>query len=191
MDIENQLRNGRKRLGLSQEGLAEAVGVSRQTVSNWENSKSYPDLGSLLKLSDLFEISLDNLIKGDITMMKTEISQEARNRFNRESILYAILLTMMIFSAMPLIIYLGRVGIAIWAVIVVLGVIEAFRVDRLKKEHNIQTYKEITAFIEGKTLTEAEKQQEAGKYIYQKVAIVGAVTLVTVIVCMLFNFFLA
>mgnify|MGYP005527732507 CR=1 FL=1 len=65
-------------MNLSQEELAEKIYVTRQTISNWENDKSYPDIHSLLLLSSTFHISLDQLIKGDITTMKEEISKEAK-----------------------------------------------------------------------------------------------------------------
>jgi len=64
MELANQIKARRKNLGWSQEVLAEKAFVSRQTVSNWENEKSYPDVHSLLLLSELFQISLDELIKG-------------------------------------------------------------------------------------------------------------------------------
>lgn len=62
-------------MNLSQEELAEKVYVTRQTISNWENSKSYPDIHSLLLLGSVFNISLDQLIKGDIDIMKKEIKE--------------------------------------------------------------------------------------------------------------------
>ena len=67
---------------LSQEELAEKVYVTRQTVSNWENGKSYPDIHSLLLLSSLFEVSLDELVKGDIELMKKEISKKDMDLHN-------------------------------------------------------------------------------------------------------------
>lgn len=65
----------RNSLGLSQEDLAEKAYVSRQTVSNWETGKNYPDIHSLLLLSSLFDVSLDQLIKGYIEIMKEEIKE--------------------------------------------------------------------------------------------------------------------
>ena len=56
-----QLRNSK---GLSQDALAEAIGVSRQSVSKWETDASIPDLEKLVKLSDFFAVSLDELVKG-------------------------------------------------------------------------------------------------------------------------------
>ncbi len=56
---------------MSQEDFAEMFQVSRQTISNWENSKSYPDLETIVKISDSFNISLDILLKEDLVMVKT------------------------------------------------------------------------------------------------------------------------
>lgn len=55
MNVGNQIRNYRKGRQFSQEDLAEKVFVSRQTISNWETEKSYPDLQSLLLLATLFD----------------------------------------------------------------------------------------------------------------------------------------
>ena len=74
MNISEQIRVNRKKICASQEDLAERVYVSRQTISSWENGKSYPDLQSLLLLSEIFSISLDELIKGDVEEMKEKIS---------------------------------------------------------------------------------------------------------------------
>ena len=54
---------------MSQEDFAEMFHVSRQTISNWENSKSYPDLETIIKISDSFQISLDILLKEDLIMV--------------------------------------------------------------------------------------------------------------------------
>lgn len=50
---------------MTQENVAEKINVSRQTISNWENEKSYPDIISVIELSNLYSISLDDLLKGD------------------------------------------------------------------------------------------------------------------------------
>ena len=63
MDIGEKLRAARMKTGMTQEQVAEALGVSRQTVSNWENGRTYPDIVSAVKLSDIYNISLDSLLK--------------------------------------------------------------------------------------------------------------------------------
>ena len=56
MEIEKKLKDTREKAGLTQEEVAESVMVSRQTVSNWENGKSLPDIISIIKLSELYKI---------------------------------------------------------------------------------------------------------------------------------------
>ncbi|MCX8132224.1 MAG: DUF5680 domain-containing protein [Clostridia bacterium] len=63
MKFQDKLQLLRKEKGISQEKLAEKVGVSRQAVAKWEAGQSYPDIGNLIVLSDLFRISIDKLIK--------------------------------------------------------------------------------------------------------------------------------
>ena len=70
MEIGKKLKDARMRSGFTQECVAEKVNVSRQTISNWENEKSYPDIISVIELSNLYSISLDELLKGDEKMME-------------------------------------------------------------------------------------------------------------------------
>jgi len=63
MNIGTKIKNARIAAQLTQEQVAEALGVSRQTVSNWENEKTYPDIVSVIKMSDLYDVSLDYLLK--------------------------------------------------------------------------------------------------------------------------------
>ena len=77
MEIGKKLKNARIEAGLTQEKAAEEIDVSRQTISNWENEKSYPDIISVIALSDLYSVSLDELLKGDQKM--TEHLAESTN----------------------------------------------------------------------------------------------------------------
>mgnify|MGYP000990053984 FL=1 len=70
MNIGQKLKNTRLTVGLTQESVAEKIGVSRQTISNWENDKSYPDIVSVIALSNLYSISLDELLKEDSKMVE-------------------------------------------------------------------------------------------------------------------------
>ena len=65
MDFGEQIKSIRKRENLTQEQFAMKLNVSRQAVSNWENNKNLPDIGMLILMSNVFQISLDQLIKGD------------------------------------------------------------------------------------------------------------------------------
>ncbi len=64
MDIGNKLQQARANAGMTQEQVSAALGVSRQTISNWENERTYPDIKSVVLLSDLYNVSLDYLLKG-------------------------------------------------------------------------------------------------------------------------------
>ncbi len=68
MDIGKRIQNARQNTNLTQEQSAKVLGVSRQTISNWENEKTYPDIISVVKMSDLYSISLDCLLKEDASM---------------------------------------------------------------------------------------------------------------------------
>ena len=77
MEIKEQLKEHRARLGLSQEELADRIFVSRQTISNWETDRTYPDVQSLLLLMrDLFGTSIDELVKGDVATMEKAIEND-------------------------------------------------------------------------------------------------------------------
>ena len=68
MDIGKKLRDARNAAGLTQESAAESLGVSRQTVSNWETGKTYPDIVSVIRMSGLYSVSLDCLLKEEKTV---------------------------------------------------------------------------------------------------------------------------
>jgi len=70
MSIGEVLKQARAEINLSQEEIAEKVGVSRQTISNWENGRSYPDISYVMALSDACGVTLDSLLKGDSKMIK-------------------------------------------------------------------------------------------------------------------------
>lgn len=70
MEIGKKLKNARLNSGLTQEKVSEEIDVSRQTISNWENEKSYPDIVSVIKLGELYSVSLDELLKGDEKMIE-------------------------------------------------------------------------------------------------------------------------
>lgn len=185
MELGNQIKKYRADNNLSQEELAEKIYVTRQTISNWETGKSYPDIHSLLLMSTLFHISLDQLIKGDIETMKEEIKQSELNKFNFYGTLYTILLVLMIVSVVPLAIYLGIGGLLIWGVIAALALMVAYKVEAIKKENDVFTYKEIVAFTEGKRLDEMDKKIEKAKRPYQVALLMLASGGIALIVCVL------
>lgn len=81
MELGRRITELRKTNNLTQEALAERCSVTRQTISNWENGKSYPDLEMLVFISDSFDISLDALVKGDGKMVQEITKEQRKGRF--------------------------------------------------------------------------------------------------------------
>ena len=188
MELGKQIKKYRQEVQLSQEELAERVYVSRQTISNWENDKSYPDVNSLVLLSETFQISLDNLIKGDIEVMKDVIQKEEIEKMNRYGKIYTILLIATAVSAVPLFMLLGVWALIPWGIIWGISMYFAFMLEKIKKDNDVQTYKEIVAFSEGQLLDDIQKQREIGKRPYQKFLLVIGSGLITFAVCILIGF---
>lgn len=188
MELGKQIKMHRQEAHLSQEELANRVYVSRQTISNWENDKSYPDVNSLVLLSEIFQISLDKLIKGDIEVMKDVIQKEEIEKMNRYGKAYTIMLIATAVSAVPLFMWLGVWAFIPWGIIWAISMYFAFKVEKVKKDNDVQTYKEIVAFSEGKLLDDIHKQREIGKRPYQKILLVIGCASVTFVVCILIGF---
>ena len=153
MELGQQLKAHRKELGISQDELAEKIFVSRQSISNWENNKTYPDIHTLLLLAETFGVSLDELIKGDVEEMKEEINAQERAGFNRDSLCFAIFGIVTVLSIAPLYAFLDYIGCLIWALIVGVAGYFCGRVELYKTMFDIQTYKEILAFQQGADLS--------------------------------------
>ena len=185
MEFGKQIKKLRQEAQLSQEELAERIYVSRQTISNWENDKSYPDVNSLVLLSETFQISLDKLIKGDIEVMKDVIQKEEIEKMNRYGKIYTILLIATAVSAVPLFMLLGVWALIPWCIIWGISMYFAIMLEKIKKGNDVQTYKEIVAFSEGQLLDDIQKQREIGKRPYQKILLVIGSGLITFAVCVL------
>ena len=188
MELNEQIKKYRTEMNISQEELAEKIFVTRQSISNWENGKTYPDIHSLLLLSSLFGISLDQLVKGDIEIMKEEIKKEEIAKMNRYGKIYTIMLIATAISAVPLFMWLGVWAFIPWGTIWAISMYFAFKIEKVKKDNDVQTYKEIVAFTEGKRLDDIQKQREIGKRSYQKILLVIGSAAVTLIVCVLIDF---
>ena len=188
MELGKQIKLHRQEAQLSQEELANRVYVSRQTISNWENDKSYPDVNSLVLLSEIFQTSLDNLIKGDVEVMKDVIQKEEIEKMNRYGKSYTIMLIVTVVSAVPLFMWLGVWAFIPWGIIWAVSMYFALKVEKVKKDNDIQTYKEIVAFSEGKLLDDIYKQREIGKRPYQKILLAIGSALIAFVVCVLIGF---
>ncbi len=108
MEIGDKLKNARLDQGLTQENLAERLNVSRQTISNWENNRSFPDIISILHLSDIYSISLDELLKGDQKVMR-HLEESTNLVKSRQKLSKTILITayLIIWAAVITVFWLG------------------------------------------------------------------------------------
>ena len=175
MELARQLKAKREEHGLSQDEVAKAIFVSRQTVSNWENDKTYPDVQSLLLLSQLFGVSIDELIKGDAVAMQQAIREDSRK-------MRLLSIGMLVFSGLAFLFLLifslawqepsgfarmskGNIaGAATFIVLYAIGFGMAIAIDRLKKKHDIVTYREIDRFLKGEIGEEPDSQGLSRKY---------------------------
>lgn len=98
INVGQKLQLARNKQGLTQEQIAQQLQVSRQTISNWENNKSYPDIVSLITLSELYQISLDQLLKGDKAMIE-HLSKSTNTVASNRRLLTAIILNIIILIA--------------------------------------------------------------------------------------------
>ena len=160
MNIGNQIKKYREQLKISQEELADKIFVTRQTISNWENNKNYPDIKSLSLLSYNLNVSLDDLIKGDVEKMKEIIDEKEIKKVNFYSKILTICFAVLILLAVPLFIWLERYAFIPMGIVFIITMFCALKVEKLKKDNDIQTYKEIVAFSEGKKLNMIDKQVE-------------------------------
>ncbi len=83
MNLGNSLFHARKKCGLSQEEVAEKLGVSRQTISKWETNETVPDIYQSKKMARLYHVSLDDLIEFDIEMKEIQEIIDQTQRENR------------------------------------------------------------------------------------------------------------
>ena len=168
MELGSRIKQYRAAHGWNQDELAEKTYVSRQTISNWENDKSYsyPDLQSLLLLGSLFGVSLDQLVKGDIETMQKAINKQDIRAVNRNALWMTVFMVLAALSAVPLAEWLGWWALAPFCLLFGAALFFALRIERIKKQYDVQTYREVAAFLEGKTLDEIQQLRESGKRPY-------------------------
>lgn len=164
MKFDEQLKFYRTKNNLSQEGLAEKLYVSRQTISNWENKKSFPDIHNLLLLSVLFDVSLDTLVKGEIEKMKN--SRDIRS-YKQITVICDISCLLGIFLMIFGRHYFGEYfSYIIGAVILVVFVLSRFLLRKIETRNNVSNSihdpkeaHEVLLFLENPNLTR-EKFEE-------------------------------
>ncbi len=171
MELGKRIKDLRSAHNWNQDELAEKMFVSRQTISNWENEKSYPDIQSILLLSNLFEISLDQLVKGDVEQMQEIINDQDVKQMKFYGKMMLACLAIMIVTFGPLYLVTGLWGLIPEGILAIAMFYFATKLNGIQKENDLVTYKEIVTFMNGKNLDEISKQREIGKRNYQVVAV--------------------
>lgn len=127
MTLGEKIQFYRKKNKYSQEKIAELIGISRQAVTKWESNQSAPSTENLLKLADLFEISLDELTKINTINVNNDKKQNNRKWAKKIAILWGIslviLITVFIFTLIPLIGQLFNLMILLGITIVVIYIV--------------------------------------------------------------------
>ena len=117
--------------------------------------------------------------------MKDVIQKEEIEKMNRYGGIYTMMLIASAVSAVPLFMLLGVWALIPWGIIWGIAMYFAFMLEKIKKDNDVQTYKEIVAFSEGQLLNDIQKQREIGKRPYQKLLLVIGSGLITFAVCVL------
>lgn len=106
MEISERLKQARITCGMTQKQVTERVMVSRVTLSHWENGKTLPDIASLISLSDIYQISLDELLKGDPKMTE-KVKKDAKDLNNRGVLLITAILALIVMMTYTISLFAG------------------------------------------------------------------------------------
>ena len=164
MNISKTIKEQRSKLSLSQEELAEKLYVTRNTISNWENEKSYPDIHSLILLSQIFDMTIDNLVKGDLEKMEQIIEKNDTKtiKMHYRGFYVALYLSVALFGVFAFgfnnnitSVYLPVLMVLVLSVAgtIYFGIKAGLMIQKYNPEQ-FESFKEIIAFTEGKTLDE-------------------------------------
>lgn len=96
MEFEDKIKSFRKEKGWTQKELAEQLNVSDKTISSWETGRTYPDLDSLIQLADLFDLTLDELIREDKKMIKNLDEKIKRSSYVLPAIIIGLIVIALI-----------------------------------------------------------------------------------------------
>lgn len=187
MEIGKRIREYRKIYNLSQEQLADKIFVSRQTVSNWENDKTYPDIQIIVSLSILFNVSLDELIREDLEEMKMKINNKKANKRADIYSLIMICSTILASLSIGLVVALPESKL-IWIVPIILflpAVWSSFVLEKFKRNNDLKTYKEILAFSQNKDVEMLRERRAPRRIRIEKGIIILGYVGITLFICLI------
>lgn len=161
MELGHRIKQHRAQLGISQEVLAERIFVSRQTISNWETDRTYPDVQSLLLMAQLFGTTLDDLVQGDVEIMEKQVRNDWDEIERLVTIAWAMIIAgcaaVMAGSALwrqdssiiPALTEGLVAGLALMLPLFIGGMVLLHRVEAIKKRNDLVTYRDILAYSKG------------------------------------------
>lgn len=170
MEFPEQLKANRQRIGLSQEDLAQRIYVSRQTISNWETGKTYPDISSLLLLSNLFDVSVDELLKGDVVSMEDKIRNDSRTLGHLGWAMLGFIVAALVSGGVAIVVrdvgpmtqddisVASTISLILAGVFFLCAFAAAVWAEVLKHQNNLVTFREIVAFEKGIPADEARDE---------------------------------
>ncbi|MDN2453671.1 helix-turn-helix transcriptional regulator [Lactobacillus sp. UCMA15818] len=152
MKFGERLKRARIEMDLTQEQVANDFFITRQTISSWENEKTYPDISSLIKLSDYYHISLDILLKEDVGMResleKKEVSEELRPVRRNLLLIDVILLVVLLGNLFDLFKISG--GLSLFILLILLCTISALSdLNNFDKAYSLGLKYEWQKYISG------------------------------------------
>ncbi len=185
MEFGEKLFKLRKENGMSQESLAERLNTSRQAISKWENGQGYPETEKLLLISNIFNVSLDYLLKdGTEPVLETErgyyVSKETIEGFliyeSKTSKLVGIGIGLLILSAIPYFILEQTIAVIIIAVMVMMAVGVLLSASFI--ENNYKVLKQESLIFDEKVLKDLKMKYSQLRMKYMIFSIVGALSIV-------------
>ena len=169
MKIGQHIYQLRTTQNLTQEELASKVYVTRQTVSNWERGYSYPDLQSLMTISEYFNISVHELLKEDLPKIERSLSMKAHQHFQQLSTEFTLLLIWFVISSIFSVYFFRENGLLLNLIISSPWLVyKAFQVERYKNDYQLRTYQDISDFLAGE-ITQPIKAPSHSKTLFWNV----------------------
>ena len=150
MELARRIKEHRARLGMSQADLARALFVTRQTISNWETSRTYPDAQSLLLMSGLFGVSVDSLLKEDSQEMREALAAGSRKMNRLGAVMAAFGLACAAWVVVGIALDWDTALIAVpAAALFAPAMCAAFLVDKMRHDNQLFPYQSVQAFLAG------------------------------------------
>ena len=150
MELARRIKEHRARLGMSQADLARALFVTRQTISNWETSRTYPDAQSLLLMSGLFGVSVDSLLKEDSQEMREALAAGSRKMNRLGAVMAAFGLACAAWVVVGIALDWDTALIAVpAAALFAPAMCAAFLVDKMRHDNQLFAYQSVLAFLAG------------------------------------------